>query len=111
MDFLQKYFYRVFELPLHRETPKNVLKKKVRKKSGGLVGSSKANQIYAEVRHFCFECPSDLRSKIYLQVVLGAVGLGAASCKLQAGWAVACCDFAVRWQLAVAEKEKAALVC
>jgi hypothetical protein len=51
MDFLGKYFRRVFELP-YRETPKNAPQTKSKKL--GPVGSSKANQIYAEVeaRHF-----------------------------------------------------------
>jgi hypothetical protein len=38
MDFLQTYFCGVFELPC-RETPKNVLKKKAKKKNR-LVGGS-----------------------------------------------------------------------
>jgi hypothetical protein len=73
MDFLQKYFYRVFEPPLPRNAQKRT-KKKVRKKSGWLVGSSKVNQIYVEVRHFFFECPSKDKGKDKGQ------GQGAAVC-------------------------------
>jgi hypothetical protein len=48
MDFLQNYFYRVFELPLPRNAQKRTLKK-VKEKYLGLVCSSKVNQIYVEV--------------------------------------------------------------
>jgi len=51
MDFLQKQFYGVFELPLPRNAQKRT-KTKVKKKYLGLVGSSKANQIYIGVRLF-----------------------------------------------------------
>jgi hypothetical protein len=50
-----KIFFMVFLNSPYRETPKNVLKKKVKKQiNGGLVGSSKVNQIYVKVRHFFF---------------------------------------------------------
>jgi hypothetical protein len=39
MDFLQKYFYGVFELPLPRNAQKRT-KKKLRKKVGWWVGGS-----------------------------------------------------------------------
>jgi hypothetical protein len=60
MDFLQKYFYRVFELPLPRNAQKRAKKKSEKKKSGGLVGSSKVNQIYVEVRPLFFLVPLDI---------------------------------------------------
>jgi hypothetical protein len=48
IDFLQKYVYGVFGLPLelYRETPKNGLKQKAKRKKLGLVGSSKVNRMY-----------------------------------------------------------------
>jgi hypothetical protein len=46
----------------HRETAKNVLKKKVKKSDIlGLVGSSKVNQIHAGVRHFFLSAPCQKR--------------------------------------------------
>jgi hypothetical protein len=55
MEFLQKYVYGVFELPLPRNAQKRTNKKV--KIFLGLVGSSEVNQIHAEVRHFFFEGP------------------------------------------------------
>jgi hypothetical protein len=40
MDFLQKYFYGVFELPLPRNAQKRTKKKAPQKKSEGWVGGS-----------------------------------------------------------------------
>jgi hypothetical protein len=58
MDFLHFFFLIVFLNSPHRETPKNVLKKKVKKNNIlGLVGSSEVSQIYAGVRHFFFGVP------------------------------------------------------
>jgi hypothetical protein len=58
MDFLQKYFYRVFELPLPRNA-KNVLKKKSEeKKVGGWLVPRKLIKYTSRSVHFFFECPS-----------------------------------------------------
>jgi hypothetical protein len=52
------FFYRVFELPLLRNAQKRT-KKKPRKNILGLVGSSKVNQTYVEVRHFLLSAPRE----------------------------------------------------
>jgi hypothetical protein len=57
MDFLQKYFYRVFELPLPRNAQKRILKKKPQKIFGVGWFHSEVNQIYAGVRRVFFGVP------------------------------------------------------
>jgi hypothetical protein len=57
MDFLQKCFYRVFDLPLPRNAQKRTKIKSQLKNHLGLVGSSKVNQIYVEVRDFVLRAP------------------------------------------------------
>jgi hypothetical protein len=58
MDFLQKYLWGVFELSLPRNDQKRTKdKSQEKRKIFGLVGASKANQIYVGVRLFCFEGP------------------------------------------------------
>jgi hypothetical protein len=54
MDFLQKYFNGVFELPLPRNAQKRAKKKAKKKNVLGLVGSLKVNEIYVKVRHIFF---------------------------------------------------------
>jgi hypothetical protein len=51
MDFLQKYLYRVFELPLPGNAQKRT-KNKSTKNILGLVGCSKVNQTYVGVRNY-----------------------------------------------------------
>jgi hypothetical protein len=53
MDFLQKYVYGVFELPLPRND-QNVLKKIKKIKVGWWVGVSGIQQIYGGFRLFAF---------------------------------------------------------
>jgi hypothetical protein len=52
MDFLQKYFYGVFELPLTRNAQKRTKKKVKEKKVGRWVAGSGIWQMYGGVRRF-----------------------------------------------------------
>jgi hypothetical protein len=58
MDFLQKYFYRVFELPLPRNAQKRAKKKIEKKKVGGWLVPRKLIKYTSRSVHFFFECPS-----------------------------------------------------
>jgi hypothetical protein len=59
MDFLQKYLYGVFGLPLPRNAQKRTKKQFKILFYLGLVGSSKINQIYVGVRRIVFGVPLD----------------------------------------------------